>query len=372
MKLRILLLAIPVFFFVASSNTYGQTQKKVVFEFFTSASCGNCPTGIGEIQRLLNEYGEDRIIWISHHAGWLWDPMLFDEINTIANDFASGAPTGMIDRTNNLGSTWLATTPTTWENQIINALAESATVWITFSGNYDDASRTIDFSVAARFESNVDPGDFRLNVMILENNVNEGTSQYNQANYFNNSSGHPFEGAGNPIIGYQHKNVTRAVLDDAWGTENVIPDNPALNTDYSSNYSYTLPENFDETEISIVAFVSYYDNDADNREILNGDVIHIDDLTTATSTNSISYVESFGISPNPATGSTLVTINSTIANSVTMQLMHVNGQRVKTFNSELQTGVNNIPLSLEGLPAGTYLLVISDGIEQVTRKLIVK
>ncbi|MFK7807739.1 MAG: T9SS type A sorting domain-containing protein [Saprospiraceae bacterium] len=70
----------------------------------------------------------------------------------------------------------------------------------------------------------------------------------------------------------------------------------------------------------------------------------ISDLGTAT------------LQPNPASAQTLLKINSGQSKRLDLQLLHPNGQVLRQHSIDLNAGINHIPLSLENVPTGIYLL----------------
>ncbi len=355
--------------FACCFSVEAQVNKKVILEFYTSSQCGNCPTGIGEIQRLLDLYGEDNIIPISHHAGWLPDPMGFTGIELIAQQMTGGAPTATIDRMKYTGESFPAIDVNDWEAKIVEQLAEPGVVAIDISGTYQPSIRQMELTVNTNFESVPNAGDLRINLMILENNVYDGVN-YNQQNYNNNTAGHPFEGAGAPIVGYQHKNVTRAILDNHWGTAGVIPNSPAMGVDYTANYSYTIPTNFDETELIIVAFVSYYDTDVSQRVVLNGEKIVIGDLAL-TSNQLPDFIAAFQMGPNPSNDFLNLSFDLNQKEELTFQIIGVDGQVVYQEMESFSSGAQNKRLELETIPNGSYFLKVGTNDSDVSYPFVV-
>ena len=108
-------------------------------------------------------------------------------------------------------------------------------------------------------------GDLRLNVILVEDNV----TGYPQSNTYNTSAGHPYFGAGNPIVNYVHNNVVRGFLGDTWGTAGVIPGSVTNGTTVSHTYTYTIPAGINLNEVKLVGIVQRYTANANGREIFN-------------------------------------------------------------------------------------------------------
>ena len=75
-------------------------------------------------------------------------------------------------------------------------------------------------------------------------------------NYYNTTSGHPMYGRGNPIVGYEHRHVIRKVVTDVWGNSGIIPNNPEVNKNYSTNFNFQLDDFWNPDSLTLAAFVS--------------------------------------------------------------------------------------------------------------------
>ena len=66
------------------------------------------------------------------------------------------------------------------------------------------------------------------------------------------------------------------------------------------------------------------------------------------------------VSPNPATDNITVHLNSTAANvKAVLTITDMTGGKIQTWNIMLNTGENTIPLSINNLSAGIYLIVVT-------------
>jgi hypothetical protein len=83
-------------------------------------------------------------------------------------------------------------------------------------------------------------------------------------------------------------------------------------------------------------------------------------------------LEAVGILPNPAKHATTLSIASVNTELVQIRLTDMAGRTVLHQSEKLQQGANIIELSLQGLAAGTYVLVLQMNDGRVTRKLVVQ
>ena len=85
-----------------------------------------------------------------------------------------------------------------------------------------------------------------------------------QANYFDQTPGHPFEGLGNPIINYVHNDGLRNALSSLFG--DAIPETTAFQ-EYKKNYTFTVPSNYVGNNLSFVVMVVDSENNAKNAQV---------------------------------------------------------------------------------------------------------
>ena len=261
-----------------------------------------------------------------------------------AVDMALGAPTANIDRVDFNTSGNPAEFTAQWRNRVIQQLAVPAVVDVAVYGTYNSGTREININVEALFTSAPTAGDLRIQAIITEDSVIGTGVGFDQSNLYNTIAGHPYFGAGDPIVGFVHRHVTRKFMAGLWGTAGVIPSTPVLSIPYTQNYTYTVPSNFDENQIHIVAFVSYYDASAGNRNVLNAFEVKLDELvTTGVAQAAKNKIQVY---PNPSQG--FVIIEGVDSEEVLIRdaLGRLLGQEI----------IINQQLDLTSYPEGIYFL----------------
>ena len=91
----------------------------------------------------------------------------------------------------------------------------------------------------------------------------------------------------------------------------------------------------------------------------------------ATSTRDLSQEVAFGVLPNPAFDYAELQVESSLSGRFQLRVMDMLGRSVQQRAIELFEGDNRLPLNLQGLSKGIYLINISQGGRSVTRKLVV-
>ncbi len=114
--------------------------------------------------------------------------------------------------------------------------------------DYNPVTRELTVNLTSDFIASVS-GDLRMNCVILEDNI------------VGEQSG--VDGS------YTHRHVARKYLGGAWGVDAGIPNNVNAGQSYNHQFNVTLPNDWDEEQISVVGLVQRYNGDNTQREILN-------------------------------------------------------------------------------------------------------
>ncbi|AFL80915.1 Outer membrane protein Omp28 [Aequorivita sublithincola DSM 14238] len=345
------------------SQTNGAT-KKVVLEQFNGAWNGYCPDSDFIMENILTQYPDD-VIGISIHS---LDGMAYN--NEIESEFSIGAtPVGMVDRKKFTGESNEIVNRIDWENYVVEQLTSYTPAEVNLTISYDSATRTITGTITAEFIDAAN-GDMRFVMSVVEDDVIGSGSDFDQTNYYNNIPGHPFEGSGNPIVGYKHSNVLRANLPGVYGNEGIIPSSVEAGSIYSETFTYILPANYDETKISVVGFLAFSVPEVGQRKILNADQKLLSEVL---SIKKESLFGSLSISPNPTNDQ--FTLNLSLRETITADIIMYNifGQEVKKIASGTFTmGNQAIHVSVENLSKGIYYVTTRTSDDTLTKKLVVK
>lgn len=348
-KIKLLFLFIPFII----SKVEAQT-KKVVLEDFSGAHCSQCPMGSYYVDSMLAKYPE--LIAVSLHSYTSYDSMHFAQIDTIYNAYSMGAPMGAVDRINaGTVSNDVAVYITQWDAAIQSQLLVTPEVSLTINPTWNSFTRNISASIDIDILSNLPNGDYRLSMYVAEDSVTGTGSGYDQQNIYNSTPGNPFFGMGNPIVGFIHRHVARAILPYSWGLAGLIPSTPTAGQNFSYTFNYTLPITIDENQVKLIAFVSRNSSTHANDEILNAEET---ELITGTfvEENNITGKDVL-IFPNPANNEIKIYSNSVSE----VEIINSIGETVISISNR-----NSIDVS--GLPVGFYVVKInSDGNTNYTR-----
>lgn len=241
----------------------GTTDKFVLVEEHTGAWCQYCPDGAVQLAAILAANND--VIGVAIHNA---DGMDFGDGNTVANAFIGGFPSGTVDRYLFTGESEVGLNRGDWAARSVQRKANPSLVSLTATNSYNTTSRMLTVDVSAEFMADL-TGNYRLNVYIVEDSITGTGNDYNQKNAFNNVTGHPYYQAGNPIIGYVHRDVVRYFMGGAWGLVGSIPTTIDALTPYDKTFTYTLPVGWNADRIHLVVVMQKYGTSSNDREVLN-------------------------------------------------------------------------------------------------------
>lgn len=226
------------------------TPRKVLAEVFSTERCTGCPDGHKLLDRTLGE--DSRFVELGHHAGFYTDRFSLPESTEYEWFYKPSvvyAPALMLDRTNftaRFPSYADAATPMLGVKEAqLNVLpADAAAVPAYFSvgisATAPAGSRTVRIDVGGEPLLPVAATDVRLFVYLTEDSVSTDSQAGAAGTYY-------------------HRHVARTSLTPTWGVP-VATDAP-----YAETFSATLPDGWDATRMSVVAFVAAYDAADRNR-----------------------------------------------------------------------------------------------------------
>jgi thiol-disulfide isomerase/thioredoxin len=213
-------------------------SKKILAEYYTGTWCGYCP----RVARLLEqaEAANPKIIVAAVHN---------------ADGFASGLDGAMISKWKVEGlPTTVLNRKYHW-NEGSHVLNDETVRWAplglaiesTRSGNTIQGKVKVNFDISTQ------------RPLVLSLTLQEDGITQPQANFYNTTSGSPFFGLGNPIIGYTHNHILRTAVTDIFG--DAMPAGVAVSGNiYERGFSFNIGGNlWNLNNCHLVAAVAYAD-----------------------------------------------------------------------------------------------------------------
>tara|TARA_B100001964_G_scaffold93825_1_gene105275 strand:+ start:1372 stop:3501 length:2130 start_codon:yes stop_codon:yes gene_type:complete len=268
---RISILAILVFFtnILVAQNFVSTTpeNKNVVLEEFTGIHCGYCPDG-HRLGQLFHDQNPGNVVLINIHSGSFavpsaGEPDFRTPFGSAIDGQASvsGYPAGTINRHLFPGmgqSGGTAMSRGDWASAGTQILAQPSCVNVAAEASLNISTRELTVDVEAYYTDNSTNATNKINVVLLQNNV-EGPQS--------GASGNPT--AILPNGNYNHQHMLRHLLTGQWGDDIVATTTGSL---YQNTFSYIIPSDlngvaYDLFNLEVAVFVS-----EGQQEIISGNM----------------------------------------------------------------------------------------------------
>lgn len=333
-------------------------DRKIVVEEGTGTWCTWCPRGHVFMELMKEEY-PDKFIGIAVHNG---DPMVLDEHDT-ESDFA-GYPSAHVNRSvRNIN-------PSDLEQYIISEQDVAVPFDADIDVQYDETSGEVTITGAVVSNSNISAGDFRMAVIITEDNVTGTGSGYAQVNQYSGGANGPMGGYENlpnpvPASDMVYQDVSRALLGGYYGMEGSIGSSIAEGNSKTATFTYNLPTGADPSDFLAALVVL----DDETGVILNGAEDYVKTPVSIFNTE-LADIEST-IYPNPANDIAVVEINLEKSTDVSITMVDMTGKIVSSVDYGKAQGKAAFQLNVSDIHPGVYLVNIrtEEGIS--TKKLTV-
>ena len=338
--------------------------KRVVTEEATGTWCGWCPRGTVGLEYMAATYPESHIGIAVHNN----DPMAFAEYDGNMN--VGGYPSSNVDRAVNDTDPNRDNLEMIHNQRIGMIVAANIDQMLT----YDQATRAVTIDVTSEFVAPA--SDYRFSFVVVEDSVTGTSSGYAQANYYSAQSQNidlfSLDGtnykdlpATIPASEMVYDHVGRALPVGFHGEAGSLPAMVNAGETHSHTFNYTLPAEYNENHIHIVAMLL----DNASGEIVNAVSTALD---VSTSLNDLNFNENLAkIFPNPF--SDISTISLDLANpaEVTISVFNQVGQLVGQERFGQLAGEQTIPLNGSNLAEGMYYVHITVGDQVVTKKVTI-
>jgi hypothetical protein len=267
-----------------------------------------------------------------------------------------GYPSGNIDRKEVNVDPKNPSTGYGFINSIQNLQSRMVPVEVHTYSSYDDATRTVNIRGIAHSSIRTQNNNLRFSCVLSEDGITGPSPGYDQHNYYGNPANQlgpmgGWENLPDPVPASQmvYNFVARAILGGYDGTEQSIPDTIEANQDFTFDYSYVVPADFNPDSMKAVVFIM----DDETGEILNADQVRLRDLTAV----PLVPQGKSALYPNPATDIMNLTVDFQTTDPVGMIIYTMDGRMIRNLgNLDLSSGNKSEKIDVTRLPTGSYLL----------------
>lgn len=334
--------------------------KSVIIEEGTGTWCGWCPRGAVAMEAMVANHPND-FIGVAVHNG---DPMTVTEYNNGAA--FTGFPGANVDRVV-LGAD---VSDTDFENYYQDriGLIVPAAINVAASGS----GSAVTLNVTSTFYTPFAAANYRLGVIISEDNVTGTGSTYNQANYYSSTSqnialtgaGHNWQTEPNPVpaANMEYDHVGRALLGGYNGQTGSVP--AAITDGQAVNYSfnYTVPGTSNKNNMHAVAVLI---------DQATGEIVNAKQISLASAGIEEAATIGMEVYPNPASAVVNVKFEGK-GGEYTIAVTDLAGRQVAFTSVANANGSQLVALPINGLSAGNYLITVANNGASYTQNLMIK
>ncbi len=334
--------------------TYSGTSgnRTVLIEEFSGAWCGHCPDGEAKLEDILADHPTD-VIALAYHGGDAMDTNAGSDVSDLVS--VEGFPAASVNRVFSSSQGNIAVGRDFWAGMVAAQLNRYTPAEVSIEHSYNPANHTLRVTLTADFVDDA-YGDMRFALAITEDEVTGTGSGYDQVNFYDSTPGHPFAGMGNPIVGYHHQRVVRAMPSGAFGTAGVIPNIASTGEQYSEEFLFVVPSSWDQDKLSLVGILAYHSPSPREREIIN--VVKEKFLSGPTPVNELSQtVNEARIFPNPTRGQLHLSFSLAQETTASMLIYDGTGRLIRNLGVQnYNAGQHQLDYDVSNLSPGIYYL----------------
>ena len=342
-------------------------ERKVLFEEFTGEWCSLCPGGTIEMDRAMRAYA-GQVVGISYHDN---DPLEPTGLNALLDSipFDPLYPGGTFDRYPygiNNPKHKMSVDRYEFLATLSKSVSQPSPASISAAVQVNRATRLLTVETRTEFVT-ADHGDFRVQCVLTENNVQRNGLQRNA--YDNDSLSYPsLFRAGDPLRVWAHEYLVRSFLGGPIGRADVIPSDPLPGQAYTTTFSYTIPTTIDIDKIGVAVFASRYQHKSlTGNDVLNAEG-YLGNVITDMPDVPARAAATWQLYPNPCDGIAYVQVSSTVGASTNLEVFDSMGRRMNLVRVHPFEG--RYQLDIRSLAAGLYRVVYTSGNAVETRLLM--
>lgn len=257
--------------------------KEILIEWYASANVPFSTDAISVIEQLQAAYPNVYQVGI-HTNGPYADSMTNKDAGDIVSKFTTtGYPRGMINRRSDTDGVVIGRIE--WLKYIKRELLKSPEVKLDVDNNYNASTRKLSIDIDVEYLQQVSQGTY-ITVYLVEGDVSGSGAGYDQRNFYNNTSGHKFYKAGDPVKGYKHQKVLRQNITGLDGES--LGSNISKGSIKTYSKTITIPKRYKAQNLSVIAFVSYLSSSATGNYMLNSTAAPVISPCSASFTKTIS------------------------------------------------------------------------------------
>ena len=344
--------------------------KIVVGEEATGTWCQWCPRGAVYMDLFQEQYS-DYWIGIAVHNG---DPMTDVVYDAGIGTMIGGYPSAVVDRGADVD-------PSAMNADFLDRLLTEPTGVIMNGATWDPVSRVLEVSVKSTFSQSV-TNSYKLACALTEDGVTGTDASYNQSN--------AYAGGGNGVMGgyeslpssvpaaqmvYDH--VARSIAPSFEGSSIFFPATVNAGESVISNYSFTLPADWDENNMHIVGLLISPDGRIDNagsttiaEAVSNG--FEVGPNVGLFGGFDYQIDDALKVYPNPASADLNIILTTVKVASSNMIVYNAQGQVMNEIEINSNSGSWKYTIDISDYAPGVYAVSYTNETESKMKRFVVE
>ena len=344
--------------------------KIVVGEEATGTWCQWCPRGAVYMDLFQEQYS-DYWIGIAVHNG---DPMTDVVYDAGIGTMIGGYPSAVVDRGADVD-------PSAMNADFLDRLLTEPTGVIMNGATWDPVSRVLEVSVKSTFSQSV-TNSYKLACALTEDGVTGTDASYNQSN--------AYAGGGNGVMGgyeslpssvpaaqmvYDH--VARSIAPSFEGSSIFFPATVNAGESVISNYSFTLPADWDENNMHIVGLLISPDGRIDNagsttiaEAVSNG--FEVGPNLGLFGGFDYQIDDALKVYPNPASADLNIILTTGKVASSNMIVYNAQGQVMNEIEINSNSGSWKYTIDISDYAPGVYAVSYTNETESKMKRFVVE
>jgi hypothetical protein len=340
--------------------------KIVVGEEATGTWCQWCPRGAVFMDLFANQY-EGFWAGIAVHNG---DPMVVADYDAGIGTLIGGYPSAVVDRLGDVD-------PSQMSSDFFTRLQTAPKGVLTNGATYDPSTRLLNISVSTEMLQATN-GSYKVACALTEDGVTGTGAGYNQSNAYAGGNNGVMGGYENlpssvPAAQMVYDHVARAIAPSFTGQTGVIAATTTVGDTYTANFSFTLPANWDETQMHIVGMLIDPQGKIDNagyttinEAIQNGFVTGLQEISFT------NLAQMLTVAPNPASDFANITLHIPTAAPVSVHVLDAKGGILQARQFGSLQGDFEIGLNTTNFAPGLYIIEMQMNGERIQKKLVIR
>lgn len=338
-----------------SQKAYSVDTNNVLLEYCTGTWCGYCPCGHQIIKdNILPLY--PKTVIVAYH-GTSSDPWYAYSQQMLSAFGFSSYPTGTVGRITSLVSRG------SWFSYVGSQSQQAPGVTITITNKlYNEASRQLNATVNFKAAQNLTAGDYRMMVILTEDNLVYPQSHYSACGY----NGY--------INDYVHAHVVKHVVNPPYG--DLITDQAwNTGTTITKQVSISVPTHIIYTNANFVVFA--YKNGSplgSSAAVQNASEAAVNTFTLTGVVKSNEVVNDYNLGqnyPNPFNPTTNIRFSIPKDGFTTLKVYDLSGKQVALYLSQfIKAGQYSVDFNGANLSSGVYYYKLESGNFSDVKKMI--